>query len=87
MKNSALLLAISCKLLGAETTWIDEYVQAATAANKTCAAKEFAACRGHLLRAHQILGGRTDIVYRLATVEATLGNKQAALDWLSTYSK
>jgi sugar lactone lactonase YvrE len=87
MKNTALLLVISCKLFGGEATWIDRYVQAATAANKTCAAKEFAECRGHLLRAHQILGGRADIVYRLASVEARLGNKQAALDWLSLYSK
>ncbi len=86
-KNAPLFIIISCVLFGAETSWIDQYVQAATAANKTCTAKEFAECRGHLLRAHQILGGRADVVYRLASVEATLGNKQAALDWLAVYSK
>jgi len=36
---------------------------------------------------HQLVDGRADIVYRLASVEASLGNQQAALDWLSTYSK
>jgi len=39
------------------------------------------------LKAHQLLDGRADIVYRLASVEASLGNKQAALDWLTLYSK
>ncbi len=87
LKNTPLFLSIACVLFGAETSWIEQYVQAATAANKTCTAKEFAECRTHLLRANEALGGRADIVYRLASVEASLGNKQAALDWLSLYSK
>jgi len=87
VKSAALPFIISCALFAAETSWIEQYVQAATAANKTCTAKEFAECRGHLLRAHQLLDGRADIVYRLASVEASLGNKEAALDWLSLYSK
>jgi sugar lactone lactonase YvrE len=87
VRHATLPLMISCVLCAAETSWIEQYVQAATAANKSCTAKEFAECRTHLLRAHQLLDGRADIVYRLASVEASLGNKQAALDWLSLYSK
>ena len=87
LKNPALFLIASWVLFAAETSWIEQYVQEATAANKTCTAKEFAACRDHLLRAHQFVDGRVDIVYRLASVEASLGNQQAALDWLSIYSK
>ena len=34
-----------------------------------------------------MLDGRADIVYRLASVEALLGNRSAAIDWLSLYSK
>ena len=87
LKSPALLVVISFVLLAAETSWIEQYVQEATAANKTCTAKDFTACRGHLLRVYQLVDGRADIVYRLASVEASLGNQQAALDWLSTYSK
>jgi hypothetical protein len=86
-KNTVLVLITSCALFATETSWIEQYVQEATAANKSCTAKEFADCRSHLLRAHQLVDGRADIVYRLASVEASLGNKQAALDWLSIYSK
>jgi hypothetical protein len=86
-KQIAALLIISSALAGAGTSWIDEYVQAAAAANKTCTAKEFAECRTHLLRANEVLGGRADVIYRLASVEAELGHQQAALDWLTIYSK
>src|SRR5260370_1277689 len=87
LKSPAVCRIPSVGLFGAETSWIEQYGHEAAAANKTCTAKEFEACRGHLLRVHQFLDGRADIVYRLASVEASLGNQQAALDWLSTYSK
>ncbi len=74
-------------MFAAEPSWIEQYVQESTAANKSCTAKEFEVCRGHLLRVHQLVDGRADIVYRLASLEASLGNQQAALDWLSTYSQ
>src|SRR5260370_35734955 len=86
-ENEALLLTLWLFLFGAGSPWMGQSGGGATAANNTCPAKEFATCRGHLLRVHQLLDGRADIVYRLASVEASLGNQQAALDWLSTYSK
>jgi sugar lactone lactonase YvrE len=68
-------------------TWIDEYVQEAEAMNKVCGAKEYPACRDHLLKLERLLDGRVDIVYRLAKVEAMLGNKDAALARLEVFSK
>jgi hypothetical protein len=68
-------------------TWIDDYVQEAGAMNKVCVAKEYPACRDHLLRLQELLDGRVDIVYRLAKAEAMLGNKDAALAALAVYSK
>src|SRR5260370_37529246 len=87
LKSPAVCRIPSVGLFGAETSWIEQYGHEAAAANKSCTAKEFAACRGHLLRVHQLLDGRADIVYRLASVEASLGNQQAALNWLYLYSK
>ena len=55
--------------------------------NKACGAKDYAACRDHLLRLEKLLDGRADIVYRLAKAEAMLGNEDAALDKLSIFSK
>ena len=40
-----------------------------------------------MLRLRELLDGRADIVYNLASVEALLGNKDAALEALATYSK
>jgi sugar lactone lactonase YvrE len=68
-------------------TWIEQYSSESTAANKTCAAKEYSECRQHLTHLRDLLDGRADIVYRLAKVEAALGNRDAALDWLTIYSK
>lgn len=65
--------------------WIEEYAQEAAAMNKACGAKEYVSCREHLLRLEGLLDGRVDIGYRLAKVEARLGNKDASLDRLSTY--
>jgi len=68
-------------------TWIDQYVQEAGVMNKACGAKEYPACRYHLLKLEQLLDGRIDIVYRLAKAEAMLGNKEAALAQLEVFSK
>jgi len=73
--------------MGAGETWIDQYMAEADAMNKACGAKEYPACREHLLRLEGLLDGRADIEYRLAKAEAMLGNKDAALEKLSIYSK
>jgi len=68
-------------------SWVDEYPKEAAAMNKACAAKEYAVCRDHLVKLEELLDGRVDIVYRLAKVDAALGNRDAALAALETYSK
>jgi hypothetical protein len=71
----------------AESSWIDQYAQASAAAAKACAASQYDDCRTHLMRLHELLDGRADIVFRLAKVEAASGHNQAALDWLTIFSK
>ena len=87
MRPLAILIAACVCCLGFEQTWIEQYAQESAAAGKTCSAKDYGSCRDHLLRLVELLDGRTDIVYRLAKVEASLGNQKAALDRLSTFSK
>lgn len=82
-----LLLGSALATRGAEPTWIDQYLEEAPATTKICKAKDYAACRDHLLHLDQLLDGRADIVYRLAKVEAALGNKDAALEKLTVFSK
>jgi len=72
---------------GTEQIWIDQYAAEAAAMNKVCAAKEYPACRDHLLRLERLLDGRMDIEYRLAKAEAMLGQKDSALERLSIFSK
>lgn len=80
-------LLMICSLAGADdTTWIQRYATEAAAANQTCAAKDYGGCRQHLTLLLELLGGRADIVYRLARVDAMLGNRAAALDGLTTFS-
>jgi sugar lactone lactonase YvrE len=85
--NKKVLVWLACAPLLLGQTWIDEYVREAGVMNKVCAAKEYPACRDHLLRLRELLDGRVDIVYRLAKAEAMLGNKDAALAALAVYSK
>ena len=74
-------------LCAAAQDWTESYAQEAAAAGKTCRAKQYTDCRGHLLRLIELLDGRADIVYNLASVEARLGNQDEALRWLEVYSK
>lgn len=74
-------------LLCADLTWIERYAEESPAANKACAAKDYPQCRERLLRLEELLDGRADIVYRLAKVEAMLGNRDAALDRLGIFSR
>jgi len=68
-------------------SWIEQYAAESAAAGQACDAKDFAACRQHLTVLLESLNGRADIVYRLAKVEAAVGNRAAALDWLTTFSR
>jgi hypothetical protein len=72
---------------GAETTWIQRYAAESSAANQACTAKDYAKCRQHLTGLLELLNGRADIVYRLAKTEASLGNRDAALKWLTLFSR
>jgi sugar lactone lactonase YvrE len=85
IRQAALVLAFSAHCFG--QTWIESYTQEGGAAGKSCGAKQYPECRSHLLKLIDLLDGRADIVYNLASVEAVLGNKDAALQWLSVYSK
>jgi sugar lactone lactonase YvrE len=85
--NKKILALVVFVPLGFGQSWIDDYVQEAGAMNKACVAKEYPACRGHLLKLEELLDGRVDIVYRLAKAEAMLGNKDAALARLQVFSK
>jgi hypothetical protein len=81
------LAAVISLAAAAESSWIDQYAQESAAAAKACQATEYDDCRTHLTRLHGLLDGRADIVYRLAKLEAASGNHQAALDWLTIFSK
>ena len=48
------------------------------------AASGSARSRAHLLKLKDLVDGRGDVVYRLARVEALLGNRVAAMENLST---
>lgn len=88
IRQAALLVvAFSAVAVAFDQTWSESYAQEAAAANKSCTAKQHPECRGHLLRLRELLDGRADIVYNLASVEALLGNKDAALEALGIYSK
>lgn len=86
-KKILICVVVGCGVLCGADSWIDQYVQEAGAMNTVCGAKEYPACREHLLRLEELLDGRVDIVYRLAKVEAMLGNKDGALARLAVFSK
>ncbi len=85
--NKKLLIWLGFASIGFGQSWVEEYPKEAAAMNKACGAKEYAACREHLLKLEELLDGRVDIVYRLAKVDAMLGNRDAALAGLEIYSK
>jgi len=86
MRSSiSLLLAFTSWALGNDLSWIDQSARESVAANQSCKAREYAACREHLLQLRDLLDGRGDIVYRLAKVEAALGHRAAALEALAVF--
>jgi sugar lactone lactonase YvrE len=86
-RTVCLLTIFSLAACGGDTSWIQQYAAESTAANQTCTAKDYAACRQHLNLLLELLDGRADIVYRLARVDAALGNRTAAMTGLTVFSK
>src|SRR5579862_4778841 len=80
-------VVVAWALMGQVRPWTEEYPAEVAAANKACGSNELAECRGHLLRLRDLVDGRADVVYRLARLEASMGNQAAALELLSLYSK
>jgi hypothetical protein len=62
--------------------WV-AHQQAARAARE---AKDYAAYRTHLLALNDLFFGHPTIVYSLAVAELQLGNRDAALKWLTTFA-
>jgi hypothetical protein len=87
--NRALALVLLVPMTGAAQSrpWPDVYAEESAAATNACAIEQFTECRTHLLRLREILDGRGDIIYRLAKVEESLGNKDAAAGYFALYSK
>ena len=83
----AILFLWAMAAAAGEASWITRYAAESRAANQACGAKDFAACRQHLTTLLELLDGRADIVYRMAKVEAQLGNREAALRGLILFSK
>ena len=87
MKCLALPLFLVPALAAQFLLWTEEYPAEVAAANKSCAAGESGACRTHLLRLKELVDGRGDVIYRLARLEGTQGNRDSAIEYLSLYSK
>src|SRR5579871_3361393 len=85
--NALVAMLLAMHAGGADQPWTEQYPSEAAAMNKACLAKDYAACRGHLLNLEKLLDGRADIEYRLAKVEANLGHKDAALEKLTLFAK
>ena len=70
----------------APESWVSEYPRVGARAEQDCARPDLSACRRELLRLAALLDNRTDIVYRLAKVEARLGHVAASLRYLKSYA-
>ncbi len=87
LRKICLLTVCSLAARGEGASWIQQYAAESAAANQTCTAKDYSSCRRHLRLLLELLNGRADIVYRLARVDATLGDRTAALNGLTIFSK
>ena len=72
---------------GVSAAWVAEYPRARAAAAKACERLASPGCRTALLRLSALLDSRTDIIYKLAKVEAALGNHAGALAYLDRYAR
>lgn len=88
----ALALALGL-CLGASSTgvgassWVSEYPRVRDAAARACKQPAADDCRRDLLQLMSLLGGRIDVVYRLAQAEAARGQHAASLAHLELYAR
>jgi hypothetical protein len=66
--------------------WVNEYPRVAALAERDCARAQNEDCRRELLRTLELVDARPDIAYRLAKVEARLGQGGASLRSLEAYA-
>ena len=71
----------------AAESWVAEYPRVAAAAERDCAGSQLHDCRRDLLRVSELLDGRTDIIYRLAKIEARLDHTDTSLAYLESYAR
>ncbi len=68
-------------------SWVAEYPRARAAAAQACKPLASPPCRTALLRLSTLLDSRTDIIYKLAKIEAGLGEQARALPYLELYAR
>ena len=68
-------------------SWVSEYPRLAALAEQECARPQLDDCRRELVRMAELLDNRTDVVYRLAKLEAKLGHAEASLRYLNSYAR
>jgi hypothetical protein len=92
MRRILLVLVVAAATLlsgpgaAAAESWVSEYPRAAAVAEQDCARGQLSDCRRDLLRIAALLDDRTDVLYRLAKVEAKLGHSEASLAYLKSYA-
>ncbi len=79
-------LLLSWRGATAAESWVSEYPRVAARAEQDCASPRLSECRRELLRVAELLDNRTDVLYRLAKVEARLGHGAASLAYLKSYA-
>jgi hypothetical protein len=67
-------------------SWVSEYPRVAALAEQDCKRGLLSECRRALLRVAALLDNRTDVLYRLAKVEAKLGHVEASMAYLKSYA-
>jgi hypothetical protein len=80
------VLLLGGRSAAAGESWVSEYPRVAARAEQDCAGPRLSECRRELLRVAELLDYRTDVLYRLAKVEAQLGHTGASLAYLKSYA-
>ncbi len=81
-----LFMTLLCRRGLAAESWVTEYPRLAAQAEQDCARPPLSDCQRELQRIAALLDERTDVLYRLAKVEARLGHLHASLGYLKPYA-